>query len=213
MINCAGIDPSLKCIAISVFDYEGDNIETVTITPPADNMLFNTAGAENIPWPEDRLRAQQYAKMYHMGIEAGEVIAEHDVKFSIIENYSFGSKGRISLLAEIGHSVRSAVTMNGSEWREAAPSQLKKWATGKGNIKPKVEVQFGVLDQWGERFGDIPPDFRGDAADAFTLGHMAVMYKRVFDSGNLMSISGQVTGYQIDVIDALLKNVQRYKGE
>lgn len=87
----------------------------------------------------DKLRGMQ--RIAYILDRVDELTAGADL--TIVEGYSFGSKGRAVFdIAEMGGVVRFTLY----EWKrpyvEVAPSSLKMFATGKGNAK-KIEV-FGA---------------------------------------------------------------------
>lgn len=90
-----------------------------------------------------------------------------DVDVVIIEGYSYGSKGRaITGLAELGGVIRYRLENLGIPYTVAAPTSLKRYATGKGNSKKEV-----VLAEAIRRLG-----YQGaslDEADALWLFEMA----------------------------------------
>lgn len=85
----------------------------------------------------------------------------------VLEGYSFASKGRaVVSIGELGGVIRLALHHIGVAWVEVPPSNLKKWATGKGNAG-KEEVLAAAIRRL---------DYQGhshDEADALWLLHMA----------------------------------------
>ena len=73
---------------------------------------------------------------------------EEDVKI-MIENFSFGSKGRaVSTQYGIGWAIRIELVKHGLPYTEVAPGGLKKFASGKGNTK-KDELVLPIYKKWG----------------------------------------------------------------
>jgi Holliday junction resolvasome RuvABC endonuclease subunit len=66
----------------------------------------------------------------------------------LIEDYSFGSKGRVFHLAENCGLLKYLLYKNGWSYSTVAPTVIKKYATGKGNAsKEKMYEAFRELTQ------------------------------------------------------------------
>lgn len=97
----------------------------------------------------------------------GEVIA-HPKQGDIvcIEGFGYASQQAIQL-GGIGWGIRIAMHCRGMKYTEVAPSQLKKFASGKGNTK-KDELAVHVYKQW--EFESKSDNVR----DAFVLAQIAL---------------------------------------
>ena len=114
-------------------------------------------------------------------------IATHfgHVDVAIIEGYSFGSQGRATFnIGELGGVVRLSLFYAGVPFVEAAPSLLKKFATGKGNAN-KDEVLASAI----RKFKFTGTD--NNEADAFILNRI----------GNAHYNKSINTTYQTEVLD------------
>lgn len=90
------------------------------------------------------------------------------VSLSILEGYSFGSKGRAVFdVAELGGCVRLLLHRLGIPRVDVPPSTLKKWGTGRGNAN-KIEMVVAAR----ERFG-LEGTTDDNECDAFLLWAMA----------------------------------------
>lgn len=89
------------------------------------------------------------------------------VSFVCIEDFSFGSQGQaVSTQYGVGFALRFALIDAGFSFKKPTPSQLKKFATGKGNTK-KDEMVLPIYRGWGfEHSSD-------NVRDAFVLAHIA----------------------------------------
>ena len=102
-----------------------------------------------------------------------------------LEGYSYGSQGRaVYNIGELGGVIRCMFHDLWIEWVEVAPSTLKKFACGKGNVK-KDQVMLHVYKRWGY----TAPD--NNVADAYVLAKIAQ---------ELVSPSGELTQAQEEVI-------------
>lgn len=85
-----------------------------------------------------------------------------------IEGFSFGSKGQgVSTQYGVGFALRFVLNNSGLTVLEATPSQVKKFATGKGNTKKDAMV-LPIYRHWGfEHDSD-------NVRDAFVLAQIAL---------------------------------------
>ena len=86
-----------------------------------------------------------------------------------LEGYSFGSRGRaVFQTGELGGIIRVLLHEWGIKWIEIPPSQVKKFATGKGNSGKDLILQQ-VYKRWGQEFET------SDEADAFVLAKIGTI--------------------------------------
>lgn len=110
--------------------------------------------------------------------------------FVCIEDFSFGSQGQaVSTQYGVGFALRFALIDAGLVFKKPTPSQLKKFATGKGNTK-KDEMVLPIYRGWGfEHSSD-------NVRDAFVLAHIARGLK-VQDSE---ALGNEFHNYQLEVL-------------
>ena len=118
---------------------------------------------------------------------AGDVIVA-------IEDYAYGARGRgIFNIGELGGIIKLLLYDMNIRTIIISSTALKKYATGKGNIKKK-EVPKYVKKQWGKEFDT------GDEADAFILAIMCAEYvawrAEGFSPGQIIAMAD----YQREVI-------------
>jgi crossover junction endodeoxyribonuclease RuvC len=88
--------------------------------------------------------------------------------FVVIENYSFGSRGRsIFSTGELGGVIRVLLWENKISYLEVAPSQVKKYCAGSGKAE-KDQMIHHVYKRWGKECAT------SDEADAYTLAMIGV---------------------------------------
>jgi len=92
----------------------------------------------------------------------------------VIEGFSYGSKGRsVFDIAYLGWRIREELERlkerDNIPWIEVPPSQLKQFATGKGNANKEIILQQ-VYKRWGVEFGD------NNQADAYVLAQIGRAY-------------------------------------
>jgi crossover junction endodeoxyribonuclease RuvC len=108
-----------------------------------------------------------------------------------IEGFSFGSKGKgVSTQYAVGFALRYQLLQAGIKYFEATPSQVKKFATGKGNTT-KDNMTIPILRMWNF---EHPSD---NVRDAFVLAQIAKV-KEPHDFS-----TQQLTKYQTEVIEAI----------
>jgi crossover junction endodeoxyribonuclease RuvC len=67
----------------------------------------------------------------------------------VLEGFSFGSKGRgVSTQYGVGWLIRAELIKNGFSYIEIPPTVLKKFVSGKGNVK-KDELVLPIFKKWG----------------------------------------------------------------
>lgn len=157
-----GIDPSTKTGVVILDDQgrllDGYEIEHKKLKDPA--RMFNVI--------QDTVEQ----------LEQGDVIA--------IEGFGFASQSGF-LLGGIGWGMRCEMYARGLDYIEVAPTQLKKYASGKGNTK-KDELAVHIYKHWN--FESKSDNVR----DAFVLAQIA----RSIRMGTFSH------KYQSDVIQAIL---------
>ena len=121
-----GVDTSTKTGYV-VLDDEGDVAKVgVVYHKPQDN------------------RFARFAR-YTKGIS--ELVAAYGVDLVIIEGYSYAGKFTNSLQYELGACVRMKLWQDEVKFVEVPPTSLKKFVTGKGNIKKDLML-LAVYKRW-----------------------------------------------------------------
>lgn len=164
MTRYIGIDPSGET-GMSILDKNGNYLDGFEIL---SNQSNRTAKICEIV--EDIMD----------NLESGDVIA--------IEGFSFGSKGKgIDFQFGLGHAIRLELYRQDMKWIEVTPTQVKKFATGKGTTK-KENMILPINRLWGFEHES------NNVRDAFVLAQVA----RSVQTGSTL------TEYQQDVIEAIL---------
>lgn len=158
-----GIDPSTKT-GLTVLDERGDVLQAKEVT------------SKHTKDPERFVDITEQI-MHH--IKEGDKVA--------LEGFAYGAKGRgVSTQYGIGWIIRTALYYADVDYLEVTPSQLKKFATGKGNSS-KDNMILPIYKQW--QFESDSDNIR----DAFVLSQM----------GRAHSGIGKITSYQRQVIEGL----------
>ncbi len=113
----------------------------------------------------------------------------------VIEGYSFASANQAHQMGELGGVLRVMLAEAYVQWIEVPPSQVKKFATGRGNAK-KEEMAVAIFKRWGREFAT------NDEADAFVLAKIGEAF---------LGEAGPLTAFQIDVINSLKRKKKTKK--
>lgn len=89
----------------------------------------------------------------------------------VLEGYSLNTRNASSIipLVEIGGLLRFMMYLDGLAWFDPRASEVKKFATGKGNT-PKDQVMMWVLKRWGHT------SKTNNTADAYVLAAMGLAH-------------------------------------
>ena len=140
-----GIDPSLTGCAVAVIDETGKLIESYRF----ENKL---KGVERLIYIRNCVN--EVIKKYRENIEMVG-----------IEGYARGAMNRREEAGELGGILRVLIYESFIAYTDIAPSQIKKFATGKGNTQ-KDHVLLAVYKKWGVEFRT------NDEADAFVAAQI-----------------------------------------
>ena len=89
------------------------------------------------------------------------------VDLVVIEGYAFGRPNQAAHLGELGGIIRHSLWSNGIRYVDVPPSNVKKYATGRGNA-PKPDIRMEVYKRFGVDYAD------DNACDAFVLAAMGL---------------------------------------
>jgi len=177
-----GLDMSNTCSGLTILDSEGEYVETVT-------FKFKKAkkGKKEKGWyykyflNKDRARHFTGYEMYLANIRDKIHYIRNKLKGEVecvaIEGYAYGIRRSRSLtgLGELGGIIRRNILNLGIKIIEVMPTQIKKFATGKGRC-PKDVVYHFVCKKWGIEFDSIALADRGDAAESFVAAKVAYCF-------------------------------------
>ena len=178
-IKLVGIDASLTGTGVAILRHGNDlDIITTTIT----NKLTGTNRLIHI-----RDCVQKFS-------DGSDLV--------VIESYAFARPNQAHQIGELGGVLRVMFAESGIKYLEVAPTQLKKFATGKGTAS-KEEIAVAAYKKWGIECRT------NDETDAAVLVYIGLAY---------MGNTDGLTAYQQEVIDALkgkteVKKKRKKKGE
>lgn len=142
-----GIDPSLTGTGLVALD--------------GDELLFSECY---------KPKSKGIERLLDIESVVGDFLYAHNPQIICLEGYSFGSRGRaVFQTGELGGIIRAMLYAYGKDWLEITPSQVKKFATGKGNSGKDLILQQ-VYKRWGQEFKT------SDEADAFVLAKIGTIF-------------------------------------
>jgi crossover junction endodeoxyribonuclease RuvC len=100
-----------------------------------------------------------------------EIITAEQPDRIVLEGYGLNTQHASSIipLVELGGLLRFMLHLDGHSWLDPRPSEIKKFATGKGN-SPKDVVMMHVLKRWGFESAT------NNIADAFVCAAMGLAH-------------------------------------
>ncbi len=107
----------------------------------------------------------------HVVTQVMEAIHAHKPDRLVVEGYSLNTRNASSIipLVEIGGLLRFMLMIDGLSWLDPRASEVKKFATGKGNSQ-KDQVMMWVLKRWDHTSAT------NNTADAFVLAAMGLAF-------------------------------------
>ena len=164
-MKVCGIDASLTSTGIAAMIYgELDNVITTR------SIKSNKKGTDRLI----EIREEVYKSVFGADLV-------------LIESYAFARPNQSHQIGELGGVLRVMFAENNLKVLEVAPSQLKKFATGKGTAS-KEEIAVSAYKKWGIECRT------NDETDAAVLVYIGLAY-----TGN----ADGLTAYQQEVVDAL----------
>lgn len=98
---------------------------------------------QGLKYPEWENQQERFDNLSDIFMEYITNYASGNKIHVFLEGYSYGSKGKVFHIAENTGILKHKLYMNGIGFTEVPPSNIKKWATGKGNAnKELMEKHF-----------------------------------------------------------------------
>lgn len=142
-----GIDYSLTCPCVCVArdkQFKNSFFHFLTDSERLEGKAYNILGDAHTDYMCDQQRYENIAS-WVINIVAPFRDEEH---YILIEDYSFGSKGRVFNLAENCGLLKYLLYKGKYKFFTVPPSVIKKYATGKGNAdKQKMYDAFYALTE------------------------------------------------------------------
>jgi crossover junction endodeoxyribonuclease RuvC len=147
--------------------------------------------------------AKEIERLYFLDIALQKFLDNYTNKIILvcIESPAFRESGRLFQLGEFAGIVKLNLFKRGIPFILAAPLQLKKYVSGRGESAGKQTVILDVYKQWKE---EIRQD---DKADAYVLSRMAHDYHFKYIEARDVDLKE----YQKDVLSKLHKSFGQIK--
>lgn len=156
MITVLGIDPSLTATTYCRLAEKTHSFGTITT---------KLKGVERLLFIEEQL---------------WKAITVDRLDLICLEDYAFARPNQAHQIGELGGTIRKLLHQSGIPWVAIAPSSIKKFSTGKGNVE-KNKVLMHVYKRWGVECAN------DNQADAYVLAKVA---------WELMQPGGDLTAFQ-----------------
>ena len=137
-----GVDLSITSPALCLFrgdKFEFDKCEFYFLTSK-DKYLYVHPKLHGEVFPEYTCDSERYNNIATWIVD---ICKSQSVEKVFIEDYSYGSKGKVFHIAENGGICKFLLWKNHIDYLAVPPTVIKKFATGKGNAdKQKMEESF-----------------------------------------------------------------------
>lgn len=185
-MNIAGIDYSLTSPSICIF--RGNEVwdkKKCKFYYMSKNKKFieKTDLLEGYQYPEYRNDTERYCNLSEW---TTKILLENDVTHAIIEGYAYNAVGRVFQIAENGGLLKTFLWKNGISYDVLAPTEVKKFGSGKGNANKEVMYDAFLLETGINLFAKINQDEKkhwnpvSDMVDSYyicKLGHKKLIDK------------------------------------
>jgi Holliday junction resolvasome RuvABC endonuclease subunit len=137
-----GVDLSMTSPALCLFkgtDFSYTTCNFFFLTS-MEKFLYMHPKIHGEMFPEYNIDSERFN---NIGTWIVDVCKTHEVENVFIEDYSYGSKGRVFHIAENGGVCKYLLWKNNIKYEAIPPTVIKKFATGKGNAdKQKMQDAF-----------------------------------------------------------------------
>lgn len=174
-----GIDPSINCTGVCVWDGEDDNIYYMVVgksTKKMENFQSEYIYIKNYNkiQPEGDYSNKEYIKtnnIYKICNELKNILLKYKPEMVIMEGISYGSVGSAALvdLAGLNFMIRYMMESIGVPYKIVPPTSVKKSAVANGQADKYIMIDaWKRLDRNIYNINEIKLD---DLADSYFLAH------------------------------------------
>lgn len=147
-MNILGIDLSLTSPALCLHtgnEFKFENCEFFFLAS-TEKHLYTHKNLHGELFPEYTSQSERYNNIATWVVDVAKA---HSVNQVFIEDYSYGSVGRVFAIAENGGVLKYLLWKNDIKYGTIPPTVIKKFATGKGNAdKEKMQTSFVAETQF-----------------------------------------------------------------
>lgn len=176
-----GIDPSINCTGICVWDTEVDSHTYYMIPSKMTKKMMNLTHNDIhiIPYIKSDYKNLEYSakefikfdNIYKVCCIIDDIIQKYQPDIVYMEGVSYGSVGSAALvdLSFLNASIRMVLKRHNKEFVIISPTSLKKFVCGNGQAEKDIIIDaWKRMDNNVSQISDIKTD---DLADAFFLAH------------------------------------------
>lgn len=141
MVRFGGIDYSLTSPSVCIYEGEVSDFcfDNCNIYFLSNTKKFSAYNYKNLDGQENLSNFSSPEERYdYISDWAMDIIVSHNVDKVAIEDYSYGSTGKVFHIAENAGLLKWKLWQAEIEYVLAAPTHIKKFATGKGNAKKEL---------------------------------------------------------------------------
>ena len=141
-MSIIGIDLSLTSPAICLHEgseFKFENCEFFFLAS-SEKYLYVHKKLHGETFPEYGVQSERYNNIATWAVD---IAKSRNIQQAYIEDYSYGSVGRVFAIAENGGVLKFLLWKNNITYGTIPPTVIKKFATGKGNAdKEKMQTAF-----------------------------------------------------------------------
>ena len=150
-MNILGIDPSLSGTGLCLLSEENNNIEVLT--------------AQVIKTKKDDFK-DDTDRIIHILCEIEKAVEGLDIDKIVIEDISYGSRGRIAQLAGLNYAIRIIFRVRNIPIIVLSPRTIKKQFSGSGNAS-----KTDMLISFNSQFQNLLTNKDNNIIDAFAAAY------------------------------------------
>lgn len=174
-----GIDYSISSPAFTIYDSQEDSFKSYFFNSYKTKSFHNLVdGIYELPYPINMKGVDKYSTLAHKVLDVIENYPKLETIIAV-EGYAFGAKGKTFHIAENTGTLKYVLSNAGytilDDLKLFAPSQIKKFATGKG-VASKQQMLDAYVDITGENLHqlmqhdkDINSSFVADIVDSWFI--------------------------------------------
>lgn len=154
----AGIDWSMTSPGITVGNISDPSFQALDLYGFSKGKK-QVSGLDNVHlslYPMTKDNAHRFCALSDWALE---ILSKHKVKLVVMEGYAYGATGKVFEIGENTGVLKHCLLKANIPFEVAAPSEIKKFATGKGNAnktvmcesfmtKTGIDLCAGINDVW-----------------------------------------------------------------
>ena len=176
-----GIDPSINCTGVCIYDTStGNNMYYMIVSKATQKMLeFTHKNVLIVPYnkeiyTDDIYTVKEKKKTNNINSICNiikDIILWHKPELAYMEGVSYGSTGSAALvdLSGLNYCIRQTMLQQSLDYQILSPTSVKKFAVGNGSAEKDVIIaSWRKLDKNIQNITKIKVD---DLADSYFIAH------------------------------------------